>query len=415
MSGGGEKLPTLRNALARVQFKMMLLTIGIAALGGLFSSILVVDNYVREGLRLVGGLAGYSAEPAIIFKDRTAMQEAIRPLAQSDGIRAIVLIAGDQRIEVRHGSKDRFISRAELGIAEFLWPRPAIVPIRHADRLIGEARVYAGFGGLGGYLIVGLGCGLACLVLAMSLTYFLSLRMQTRVAAPLQAIAAVAHQVRIERALHLRAPADPIAEIHTLGEDFNTLLGELEGWQSHLQSENAALAHRAAHDPLTGLANRAQFEDRMVTTIASARNAGIPLGLLYLDVNRFKGVNDKFGHLAGDALLIEIATRIRRQLRRIDLAARLGGDEFAILLSPPSESGDMAAITERIHMAMREPVIMPDGSEILSSLSIGSALFPRDGDDAARLLRAADEAMYASKRRIVQSLSGILPSRWRGI
>lgn len=153
----------------------------------------------------------------------------------------------------------------------------------------------------------------------------------------------------------------------------------------------------------------------MVTTIASARNAGIPLGLLYLDVNRFKGVNDKFGHLAGDALLIEIATRIRRQLRRIDLAARLGGDEFAILLSPPSESGDMAAITERIHMAMREPVIMPDGSEILSSLSIGSALFPRDGDDAARLLRAADEAMYASKRRIVQSLSGILPSRWRGI
>ncbi|MBS0285282.1 MAG: diguanylate cyclase [Proteobacteria bacterium] len=411
MSGNAPGRPTLRSALARVQFRVMLLTLVLAALGGLFSSILVVDSYVREELRLVGGLASYSAEPAIVFQDRAAMREAVQPLADSDGIRAIVLTTGDQRIEVRHAPGDRLIRRIELAIAEALWPQPAVVQIRHGGQPIGEARVYAGFGNLGGYLVVGLGCGLACLALALSLTYFLSLRLQRRIAAPLQAIASVAHQVRVGRALHLRAPPAPIEEIHTLGEDFNALLGELEGWQDHLRSENAALAHRASHDALTGLANRAVLEERLATAIGAAGGAETPIGLLYLDANRFKRVNDRFGHMAGDALLREIADRLRHCIRRNDLAARFGGDEFAVLMTQASGASEMAAIAERIHAAMREPVILPDGSEITCSVSIGMALFPRDGTDAPALLRAADEAMYASKRRDGPPLPDVVPSR----
>lgn len=411
MSRAGTKRPMLRQALARVQFKMMLLTIGLAALGGLFSSLLVVDSYVREGLRLVGGLAGYSAEPAIVFRDRRAMEEAVRPLAESNGVRAIVLVAGDMRVDVRHSVRDRLSSRVELRIAEMLWPDPAVVEIRHAGRDVGEVRVYAGFGGLGRYLVVLLVCGLGCLALAMSVTYFLSLRLQRRIAAPLHAIATIAHRVRVERALHLRAPAAPISEIHSLGEDFNALLGELEGWQAHLRNENEALAHRASHDALTGLANRAVLEERLTAAIDAAESAEATLGLLYLDANQFKSVNDRFGHMAGDALLVEIAARLRHALRRIDMAARLGGDEFAILMAPPSGAAEMVAVAERIHAAMREAVVLPDGREIISSVSIGMAMFPQDGVDAAALLRAADEAMYLSKRRDGPPLPDAMVSR----
>jgi len=411
MTGSAGTRLTLRGALARVQFKMMLLTLVLAALGGLLGSILVVDSYVREELRLVGGLASYSAEPAIVFRDESAMREAVRPLADSDGIRMIELVTGDQRVAVRHAPNGRLLSRIELGIAETLWPAPVIVRIRHGARMIGEARVYAGFGNLGGYLVIGLGCGLGCLVLATLLSYFLSLRLQRRIAAPLQAIATVAHQVRVERALHLRAPPAPIEEIHTLGEDFNALLGELEGWQGHLESENAVLAHRASHDELTGLANRAMLESRLAAAIEAARGSGASPGLLYLDANRFKQINDRYGHMAGDALLRAIAARLRHCIRRNDLAARFGGDEFAVLMAPPSGAGEMTAIAERIHAAMREPATLPDGSRIVCSVSIGMAMYPHDGADAAALLGAADEAMYASKRRHGPPRPDLIPFR----
>jgi diguanylate cyclase (GGDEF)-like protein len=399
VSADAASRPTLRIALARVQFRMTLLTILLAASGGLLSSVVVVDGYVRANLKLVGRLASYNAEPAVVFQDRTAMIEVVRPFVENDDVRAITLVAGNQQVEVSRPGTDRLLPRAESRVAEILWPVPVIEPIRHKGHVIGQARVYAGFGGLGRYLILATLCGIGCLILAMSVTHVLSLRLQRRIAEPLRSIANLAHRVRTERALHLRAPPAPISELQSLGEDFNALLVELETWHSHLRSERDIFEHKASHDPLTGLANRAAFEERLSAEVNIAASTGATLGLLYIDANRFKAVNDQYGHQAGDVLLIEIAARIRRGLRRIDLAARLGGDEFAILVAPPPGGAEIGAIAQRIQSAMSEPVILPGGSEIIPSVSIGSVTYPYDGTDAETLVRKADEAMYLAKNR----------------
>jgi diguanylate cyclase (GGDEF)-like protein len=153
------------------------------------------------------------------------------------------------------------------------------------------------------------------------------------------------------------------------------------------------------HDPLTGLANRALFEARLGSAMRVAGSSGATLGLLYIDADGFKAINDRHGHAAGDLLLTEFAGRIRRRLRHGDLAARVGGDEFAIVMAPPAGRVQANTLATDIAAAMTEPVTLPDGTEVVLAASIGIAVFPYDGLEPATLLSSADEAMYAHKRR----------------
>jgi diguanylate cyclase (GGDEF)-like protein len=392
-------LPTLGRVMARMQFRLTLLALGLAGLGAMLTSGIVIDNYVQQNLQLVGNLASYVAEPAIVFRDREAAQSAIALLADRNDVRAIV-VTGPRgfRVIADRLPQTRMLARLKERLAAAFWSAPVRVPIRHDGRVIGEVRVYAGFGGLSAYLWLGLGCALACLLIAIWFTHIVAVRLQRRVMEPLRAIASVAHRVRIERALHLRAPPAPIAEIDMLGRDFNALLGELESWEAHLRSENETLAHRAMHDPLTGLANRALLEERLESAMHVAASARTTLGLLYVDADDFKALNDRHGHAAGDLLLTEFAARLRTRIRHGDLAARVGGDEFAILVAPPAGRAETTTLATHIAEAMTEPVVLPNGSEVVLTASIGIAVFPDDGPDPAGLLHAADAAMYAHKR-----------------
>ena len=193
-------------------------------------------------------------------------------------------------------------------------------------------------------------------------------------------------------------PPAHIAELDSLGNDFNALLDELESWQSHLQNENLTLAHQASHDSLTNLPNRAYFETRLTRTLRSLNNARGKAAVLFLDSDHFKDINDSYGHATGDAVLVAIATRIRAQLREGDVVARLGGDEFAILLTPLHKIEDAQRIADKVIASMLEPIKVPGQISIVSSLSIGIAVYPEHGATAEDLLSAADAAMYQAKR-----------------
>ena len=160
----------------------------------------------------------------------------------------------------------------------------------------------------------------------------------------------------------------------------------------------AALEHRALHDPLTDLANRSLFFDRLRQAIHAARRDGTELALVMLDVDGFKTINDTRGHAAGDAVLKEVASRLRLGLRATDSAARLGGDEFAWILPRVAGRRSVEALVRKRLSVAQEPVKL-DGDEIAIGLSAGIAMFPEDGDDADRLLRSADASMYRVKRR----------------
>ncbi len=157
----------------------------------------------------------------------------------------------------------------------------------------------------------------------------------------------------------------------------------------------AALRHLALHDRLTGLANRTLLADRLEQTVASL-GRGTGAALLFLDLDRFKEVNDTMGHAAGDRLLVELARRLRSLLRAGDTAARLGGDEFTVLC-PGVDLAQARAVADRVRLAAAEPFDI-DGELARVSASIGVVMLA-EGDDADSLLRDADTAMYAAKQR----------------
>jgi len=168
------------------------------------------------------------------------------------------------------------------------------------------------------------------------------------------------------------------------------------------------VAYLAYHDKLTALPNRALFEEMLDVALARARRHDLGVGVLYMDLDNFKLVNDSLGHAAGDELLRQLAERLRACTRETDLVARQGGDEFMILLSdleqgPGIVSGTDAAmvaaetVADRVHQALRRPFDLA-GQEFYASASIGVSLYPQDAHDAEALLRNADSAMYQSKR-----------------
>jgi diguanylate cyclase (GGDEF)-like protein/PAS domain S-box-containing protein len=157
-------------------------------------------------------------------------------------------------------------------------------------------------------------------------------------------------------------------------------------------------AHRAAHDPLTGLPNRAVLLDRLHRATAACRRHHRLTGLLYLDVDGLKTVNDRHGHAAGDALLIAVAHRLTESLREGDLCARLGGDEFAVLAEDLHDGAELDRVVERVQgLLTGSPVELPSGATASTAASIGSTVITGADADAQDVLARADAAMYRAK------------------
>ncbi len=158
----------------------------------------------------------------------------------------------------------------------------------------------------------------------------------------------------------------------------------------------ATIAQMAYYDALTELPNRRLFLDRLRTSLAHARRHEYEVTVLFLDLNRFKVINDTLGHAAGDQLLRHVAQRLTACVREADSVARMGGDEFTILLPAPYGTEDIHSVAQRIWTTIAEPLWI-DGHELVVQPSIGIACYPRDGRDADELLRHADTAMYRAK------------------
>lgn len=170
------------------------------------------------------------------------------------------------------------------------------------------------------------------------------------------------------------------------------------------RNQQLSLETLAFHDPLTRLANRRKFEEEFEIAVEKAITAKQPLAILYFDLNRFKEVNDTFGHQAGDELLKYVAARAASILRKPDILARLGGDEFAVLLSNCSKNG-VELVVERILNQTQRPFRLGE-NVLLAELSIGAAFYPTDGKSLTELLRQADLRMYRAK----QNGGGYLPN-----
>ncbi|MDH3870975.1 MAG: EAL domain-containing protein, partial [Gammaproteobacteria bacterium] len=274
------------------------------------------------------------------------------------------------------------------------------------------------------YVIV----ALLVLFASLLLSFLLSERMQHIITDPLLLLSDIARQITTEKNYSLRLECESKDEVGNLMCDFNEMLEQIQIRDKELELHRSELEHLVArrtadlelvnrelevakqeaeqiagkmeyhahHDALTGLPNRSLLIDRIGIGLSHAHRENSLAGLLFLDLDRFKIINDSLGHAIGDQLLQVIAKRLESCIREDDTVARLGGDEFMVLLPTIEKTSDAGYIGKRIIDALNEPVNC-DGYELNVTTSIGVSIYPYDGKSTDALIKSADISMYRAK------------------
>lgn len=389
---------SLHAVIRRAHMRMAGVAIALAVVLLLLVSTAVLRLYLNNNLQLVARSLAYTVEASLVFGDRDEGNRVLGQMLEGEGV---------SLAEVRDAQGALFVSWAtgRSGLADRLGESlaaglrllPAVAEVQQDGRRIGAVVLRSNGAGLVRFLCAGALVVLLCIALSAFVGMRLSRRMLSDIAEPLQDMARVARAVRHERSMEQRVAPARIAELRALGDDFNALLSELQARHERLEQQNSLLARQARRDSLTGLYNRAYFEQGLVLALAGATQSGQELAVLFLDNDRFKQVNDCHGHAAGDSLLKTVGLRLQAQVRKTDVVARLGGDEFAVLLCPVRGMTDVQQVVDKILDAMQEALVLPDGTVLQPSLSVGVALFPTNGRSVTELMAYADQAMYEAK------------------
>ena len=385
---------TLQKLLSRFHFGITLFAVALSGATILLAGVTTLQGYADRNMELAARLGAYGVEPALVFNDPLAAREGLEPLMRIRGIARLRVL--DDRGRPLSEWTSPAGDPAPL-LTRIFFPRPFAATVQRNGSVIGRIEVWGDSSTLIDYVRLGVLAGLGCLLVTALGTIILARRFEYELVKPLNEIATVAHDVRLHRRFDKRVQPLGITELDRLGGDINALLDELQGWQGSMESEKAMLAHRASHDMLTAMPNRSAFDEQLALRIQAADKRGERFAVLFVDADNFKAANDNHGHHAGDALLVELSTRIKDTLRKGDFAARIGGDEFIVIIDPLDPDIAPEALAERIQKSVSRPVALPDGDEYRLRISIGVAVYPDHGGDATALLTIADAAMYADK------------------
>jgi diguanylate cyclase len=391
---------TLARTLRRAHLVCALIAVSLAGGSLMIVGMIRLQALENHNLQLLARSIAYGAEAAVVFDDKRAALDSMTRIASTDEVEsASVFDVHGRRLAMWQRTHNGSHGKIRGFVDGLRWRNGVAVPILNDGVPVGEIRLRGSPDGLLAFVLTGFLWIAAGMALSVASTLFLSRRIFNRITIALGELARVTHQVRSSRSFGQRVPPAHITELNDLASDFNALLEQLEKWEAGMRRENKSLAHQATHDGLTGLPNRTLFERRLAHELERAIRDGHKFAVLFLDADGLKEVNDTMGHTAGDRVLVAVAKRVREQLRAGDLVARLGGDEFAALLAPLRDPEDARRVAWNIAVAMREPVRFDDGTAVMSSVSVGIAIYPDDALDGIGLIRAADIAMYLAKTR----------------
>lgn len=398
MNSPHSSLPRLDQVLRRAHLSVALIAVISSGLALTLAGVYALQAYATQNMHLLARSLSYTVEAAVLFNDEFAVQEALDKLGKREDVAEIHVTGrnGTPLANWKRPETGRFF-HLEHWLVNIVMPEPYDYPVTHDNLSIGRIRLVPHSRLLLEYMVTGVSCVLACMVFSTLLALALSRRMHAGISGPLNILADTAHRARQYRSFGLRAPAANIAELNQLNQDFNALMEELATWQRHVKHEHDTLTYHANHDSLTGVSNRSMLESALEHAVLDAESGNNMVAVMFMDGDRFKEVNDTYGHGAGDEVLKIMAQRISSQLRESDIVARMGGDEFAVLLKDIEHAEDAKYIAEKIAYQMQSPIILPDGELITCSVTIGIALYPDHALTPQALLEAADEAMYKAK------------------
>ncbi|RAU30607.1 diguanylate cyclase DgcN [Enterobacter sp. ECC-175] len=388
--------PTFKRTLRRISMISVVITMTFIWLLLCFASVVTLKQYAQKNLELTGATMSHSLEASLVFNDSMAANETLSTLGkQGQFAVAEVLNAHNKRFAYWSWNPQDNTDTLGTLVSRWLFPVPVSQPIMHNGNAIGEIRLTARDSLISHFIWLSFAVLTGCILLASAVALTLTRSLHNGVAAALQNITDVVHDVRTNRNFSRRVTEGQIEEFHHFGEDFNSLLDEMEEWQLKLQAKNAQLLRTAMHDPLTGLANRAAFRNSIAALMENS-TAKTHSALLFLDGDNFKYINDTWGHAAGDSVLIEVASRMVEFGNKRHQSYRLGGDEFAMVLHGVHSEREVQHICAALSQQFIRPFDLHNGHTATMSLSIGFALAWENASLEA-LLEQADRNMYQVK------------------
>lgn len=408
------------------------------------NDLMVGKRGLLDRLSTQASIIGANSTAALVFDDQPSAYATLSALRAEPAIVAAGIYSQDNILFARYPSEEK----GDGLVPTILPPDPTghdagqlhvIQPIMLDSEHIGSVYLQADLDELYAKLHKQASIIVLVLLVSLSVALVLSSRMQRMISTPLLRLAETAKAVSRNKNYALRVSGNSQDELGILTEAFNNMLRQIQDRDENLESDRAhledlvakrtaelnkankqltnqahhledlvnlrtaelhalndQLQHQAYHDTLTGLPNRALFNDRLNQAILHAQRNSQILAVLFLDLDRFKTINDTLGHAVGDQLLRLVAVRLRQVVRKDDTVARLGGDEFTILLSPISCVQDAGEISQKLINSLEYPFNCY-GRELHITTSVGIAAYPDDGIDTETLMKNADTAMYCAK------------------
>ena len=423
-----------------IRRKLTLLTVVISTVSLLLASIAFITSdrintqqTVSDHLGTMANIIAANSSAALLFSDPAAARETLSFLNSQPHIQAAAIYGMDEiafASYIKPGLKLEMPEILSHTANTLFWGDyvELFSHIVYEGEQIGVVYLRSDMEAVHDRLIWFLGIVALVLIVSLLVTFVLSAQLQRFITDPLLRLSAIARQVSTDKNYAVRVIGEGKDELGNLITDFNTMLDEIQSRDNELRDNRLKLEERVArrtreleianeqlelskekaesvasrmeyhahHDALTGLPNRVLLNDRITSELAHARRQQTNAALLFLDLDRFKIINDSLGHAVGDQLLRVISRRLNNCVRDEDTVARLGGDEFMILLPRISGSADAGRIAKKIIECLVDPISC-NGHELHITTSIGISIYPYDGTDAETLIKHADISMYRAK------------------
>ena len=423
-----------------IRWKLTLLIVTISTVSLLLASVAFITSdrinsqqTTSNNLHTMAEIIAANSSAALLFRDARAAQETLGFLNAQQHIQAAVIYGMDETVFASYRKPGLAIEFPDTDIQTetiLFWVNHVelFAHINYEGEQIGIVYLRSDMKAIHDRLVWFLGIVAAVLLMSVLVTFVLSTKLQRIITDPLLRLSAIARQIRTENNYSLRVSGENEDELGNLITDFNAMLDVIQSRDNELMEHRAMLEERvmqrtseleianaelatsksqaeavakrmeyhAHHDGLTGLPNRLLLNDRITAELAHARRQQGKLALLFLDLDRFKIINDSLGHAVGDQLLRVIARRLGNCVRDEDTVARLGGDEFMVLLPRISGSSDAGRIARKVIDCLVNPISC-NGHELHITTSVGISIFPHDGTDAETLIKHADISMYRAK------------------
>ena len=386
-------MTSLQSLFKRSQLAIFALTFSICTIIFVVVSTYTMNTYAKQSLNILAEALSERIQPAMVFNDRVTMQQILSDYTTQYSIRSIqVLDPSNQEIASSKQVVQSF--QSTQGILDHLFfQQPIQISIQHNQQYYGSIVVYGSSQSLLDFFFkILIGLCLAIILILFALLWSVRSTYQYLMQS-IHPLVSTAREISEYKAYQLRLPHSNIKELQQLNDVFNELLDKIQASTQKLRAENDVLAHQALHDQLTQLPNRHYFYQTLLSIFEQP--APPSTALFFIDNNNFKEINDRYGHLAGDAILQEMARRLKDRLRQDDFIARLGGDEFAILIRNINKTEHLAKISENLLQCCEQPLQF-EQHEIRFSFSIGIAS-TEQAHSPEDLITAADSAMYKAK------------------